>query len=178
MSIPITAKFPHSALESLPLTANPHNTDLLFSVTIDERVFSWILYRQNHTVNIPLFFFLNINVWLPLARPLLGTWPTTQACALTGNQTCDPMVCRPALNPLSHTSQGSFCLAYFAQCNYFEICTCCMLMDIWIVSYHDITHKAIMNIRAQVFMWTYVFIFLRWVLRSRMAELYGGCVFK
>ena len=24
----------------------------------------------------------NINVWLPLARPLLGTWPTTQACAL------------------------------------------------------------------------------------------------
>ena len=25
-----------------------------------------------------------INVWLPLARPPLGTWPTTQACALTG----------------------------------------------------------------------------------------------
>ena len=24
----------------------------------------------------------NINVWLPLPRPLLGTWPTTQACAL------------------------------------------------------------------------------------------------
>ena len=23
------------------------------------------------------------NVWLPLARPLLGTRPTTQACALT-----------------------------------------------------------------------------------------------
>ena len=27
----------------------------------------------------------NINVWLPLARPPLGTWPETQACALTGN---------------------------------------------------------------------------------------------
>ena len=27
----------------------------------------------------------NIKVWLPLARPLLGTWPATQACALTGN---------------------------------------------------------------------------------------------
>ena len=27
----------------------------------------------------------NINVWLPLAQPLLGTRPTTQACALTGN---------------------------------------------------------------------------------------------
>ena len=24
----------------------------------------------------------NANVWLPLARPLLGTWPVTQACAL------------------------------------------------------------------------------------------------
>ena len=31
---------------------------------------------------------------------------TTQACALTGNQTSDPLVHRPALNPLSHTSQG------------------------------------------------------------------------
>ena len=29
----------------------------------------------------------NISVWLPLVCPLLGTWPTTQACALTGNQT-------------------------------------------------------------------------------------------
>ena len=36
----------------------------------------------------------NINVWLPLVRPLLGTWPATQACALTGNQTDDPLVCR------------------------------------------------------------------------------------
>ena len=27
----------------------------------------------------------NINVWLPLMCPLLGTWPATQACALTGN---------------------------------------------------------------------------------------------
>ena len=25
----------------------------------------------------------NINVWLPLTYPLLGTRPTTQACALT-----------------------------------------------------------------------------------------------
>ena len=51
----------------------------------------------------------NINVWLPLMFPLLGTWPATQACALTGNWTGDPLVRRPALNPLSHTSQG--CLA-------------------------------------------------------------------
>ena len=28
----------------------------------------------------------NIHVWLPLVRPLVGSWPATQACALTGNQ--------------------------------------------------------------------------------------------
>ena len=49
----------------------------------------------------------NIAVWLPLVRPQLGTGLVTQACALTGNQTGDPMVRRPALNPLSYTSQGS-----------------------------------------------------------------------
>ena len=38
--------------------------------------------------------------------PLLGTWPTIQACALTGNWTTDPLVHRPALSPLSHTCQG------------------------------------------------------------------------
>ena len=48
----------------------------------------------------------NINVQLPLVCPLLGTWPATQACALTGSQTSNPLVRRPALNPLSYTSQG------------------------------------------------------------------------
>ena len=38
--------------------------------------------------------------------PLLATWPATQACALTGNGTGDPLVHRLVLNPLSHTSQG------------------------------------------------------------------------
>ena len=38
--------------------------------------------------------------------PLLGTWPASQAYALTGNRTGEPLVLRPALNPLSHTSQG------------------------------------------------------------------------
>ena len=47
----------------------------------------------------------NISVWLPLACPLLGTWPATQACSLTGNQTSNHLGCRPAPNPLSHTSQ-------------------------------------------------------------------------
>ena len=40
----------------------------------------------------------NTNVSLP---------PAFQACALSGNRTSDPLVGRPALSPLSHTSQGS-----------------------------------------------------------------------
>ena len=40
--------------------------------------------------------------------PALGTWPTTRACALTGNWTSNPLFYRPVLNPLSHTSQGYY----------------------------------------------------------------------
>ena len=43
---------------------------------------------------------------LPLTRPTLGTWPATQAPALTGNQTGNLLVYGWALIPLSHTSQG------------------------------------------------------------------------
>ena len=53
----------------------------------------------------------NISVWLPLTHSLLGTWPATQACVLTGYGPSNPLVCRSALNPLSHTSQG--CLFFF-----------------------------------------------------------------
>ena len=45
----------------------------------------------------------NINVWLPLSCPYLGTWPT---CALTGNRTGDLSLCKTILSQLSHTSQG------------------------------------------------------------------------
>ena len=48
----------------------------------------------------------NINVWVPLRGPLLGTWPATQACALTGNPTGTLLVHRLVLNPLSYISQG------------------------------------------------------------------------
>ena len=34
------------------------------------------------------------------------TWPATQACALSGNQTGDPLVCRLVLSSLSCTRQG------------------------------------------------------------------------
>ena len=49
-----------------------------------------------------------MDVWLPLMCPLLVTWPTTQACAMIGSQTSNPLILTPALNPLSHTSQGTF----------------------------------------------------------------------
>ena len=57
----------------------------------------------------------NINVWLPLEHPLLGTWPATRACALTGNWSGDPLVRRSALNALSHTSQGKMWYIYIIK---------------------------------------------------------------
>ena len=45
---------------------------------------------------------------LSLTHPQLGTWPPSQACALTGNRTDNPLVRRPAPSPLIHTSQGKF----------------------------------------------------------------------
>ena len=55
-------------------------------------------------------------------RPLLGAWPETRACALTGNRTCDRLIRRPVLNPLSHPSQGRYwnifngCLLFILLC--------------------------------------------------------------
>ena len=49
----------------------------------------------------------NINC-LPFAHPQPGTRPSTQECAMSGNQTSNPLVCRPALSPLSPTIQGQF----------------------------------------------------------------------
>ena len=44
---------------------------------------------------------------LPLESVQLGTWPTTQARALTENRTGDHSDHRTIPNQLSHTSQGS-----------------------------------------------------------------------
>ena len=62
----------------------------------------------------------NITVWLPLKRPPPGTWPTTQACALAGNQTGDTLVRRPVLSTRSHTSQGLTFL-FLAKCHFPEL---------------------------------------------------------
>ena len=52
-------------------------------------------------------------MWLPLMCPPLGIWPATQACALTGNRTRDPLLRRLVLNPLNYTSQGYFFFLFF-----------------------------------------------------------------
>ena len=69
----------------------------------------------------------NINVWLRLERSLLGTWPATQACALTRNWTSGPLVHRPAPSPLSHSSQGCGIFIYLflnvlVGCSFISCC--------------------------------------------------------
>ena len=65
-----------------------------------------------------------INVWLPLAHPHRGTWPATQARALTRNQTGEPLVRRLELNPLSHSSQGSFRILSCRKTTLSMVCGC------------------------------------------------------
>ena len=52
---------------------------------------------------------------LPLTSPALGTWPATQACALTGIRTSNLSVCRLALSRMSHTSQDCLPLLFFSD---------------------------------------------------------------
>ena len=48
-------------------------------------------------------------------KPQLGAKPTTQAYALTGNQTGNFLLCRMTPNQLSHTSQSSKSLSLHKQ---------------------------------------------------------------
>ena len=101
---PILETWP--AIQACALTRN-----LTINPLVHRPVLNPVSYTSQGKI---LFLFLekgedrerNISVWLLLMRPLLGTWPTTQVYALTGNWMDDHLVCRPALNPLSHTSQG------------------------------------------------------------------------
>ena len=47
----------------------------------------------------------NIN-WLPLTCPHLGTGPTTQACALTRNQTRQPVGFQDDAEPIERHQSG------------------------------------------------------------------------
>ena len=70
--------------------------------------------------------------------PRLGTQPATQACALTENQTRDPLIHRPTLNPLSHTSQGYITVLILSSIDYaiLEYCVIKIYMN-----WHGITEE-------------------------------------
>ena len=83
------------------------------SLTIKVAKFPEQCQKYNLLKNLFIYLFLEKGErrerntdWLPLAYPQPGAWPTTQACALTGNKTSDLLVCRSVLNALSHTIQG------------------------------------------------------------------------
>ena len=64
-----------------------------------------------------------------LSRALqLGTQPATETCALIGNQTGDPLVCRLALNSLSYTSQGILLNIWGKSLQFGCICWHCLLV--------------------------------------------------
>ena len=99
------------------LVYSAHSSPAAFSLSLSLKIY-WFLERGGGREKERD---RNISVWLPLMRPLLGTWHATQAGALTRNWTRDPLVHRLALNPLSHTSQG---------CNFLcaSISSVCILM--------------------------------------------------
>ena len=54
----------------------------------------------------------NINVCLPLMWPPLGTWPTTQACALIRHRTSDPLIHSPcSIHWATAARARKFCLS-------------------------------------------------------------------
>ena len=65
----------------------------------------------------------NITVWLPLTRPLLGTWSIAEAYTLTGNQTRDFLIWRLALSPLCHNNQGCSLVCDFFSNHATTICS-------------------------------------------------------
>ena len=50
----------------------------------------------------------NINVWLPLTYPLLGTWPTTQACTLDWESNWQPFGSQAGIQPTQPHQPGLY----------------------------------------------------------------------
>ena len=66
--------------------------------------------------------------WLPLTGPQSGTWPATQACAMTGNRTSDPLVHRLVFNLLNHTNQDSYYVFEDISYRVFFFLYCCYFL--------------------------------------------------
>ena len=56
----------------------------------------------------------NINVWLPLVRPVLGTWPATQANTQTGNRNGDPLVRKHSIHSAT-PDKAAYSLIFFKR---------------------------------------------------------------
>ena len=77
----------------------------------------------------------NINVWLPLMCPLLGTWPTTQACALTGNRTGDPLVHSLHSIHWAKPARAVFLICISLIINNADHFTCLLTLSLYLVKY-------------------------------------------
>ena len=84
----------------------------------------------------------DISVWLPLTWSPVGTWPTTQACALTWNLTSSLLVCRLTLNPLSQPYQEGHEPKNFVLLAFISLTTQCLLHSrpYWLFVIIDIRH--------------------------------------
>ena len=79
-----------------------------------------------------------------LTHTQLGTWPTIRACTLAGNRPGNLLVHRSALNPLSHTNQGS--RIYLSQFHVFYIC----FFTIWVGNFCEIPNTVGKTLNSHV----------------------------
>ena len=69
----------------------------------------------------------NLIMWLPVMWPQLGTWPATQACALTGNRTGNPSVCSlRSIHWATPTRATLYCHSYCVEAAKKHLCN-----EIW-----------------------------------------------
>ena len=96
-------------------------------------------------------------------KPPLGSWSATQACALTGNRTSDPLIHRPALNPLSHTSQRCSNLYFHQQCIYIPTLPNQHFISSYFIFCHaDVDKDSLLNQTSVSLLWTLFFYWLIW----------------
>ena len=98
----------------------------------------------------------NINVWLPLMCPLLGTWPTTQSCALDWESNQQPFDSQANTQPLSHTRQGRVFTCIFLITNDVEHLLICLLgicISSWVTVYSS--PLSIFEIELFIFLLSY-----------------------
>ena len=93
----------------LPLCSSMHDSVLLVLYALKKkRVYLFIFRERGREREREGEKHQCVVASLTTTPPPPGIWPATWACAQTGNRTSNSLVCRPALSPLIHTSQGCF----------------------------------------------------------------------